>query len=54
MTEHSYSTDSLMVQVAGGAFQMGGNETAYPNEQPVHSVTVGFFNMEKYEVTYEK
>jgi hypothetical protein len=36
-----------MVQVAGDAFQMGGNETVYPNEQPVHSVTVGFFNMEK-------
>ena len=42
-----------MVAVAGGTYQMG-STTGNADETPVHSVTVGSFNMDKYEITYEK
>lgn len=45
--------DLLMVAVAGGTFQMG-STTGNSNEQPVHSVTVGSFAIDKFEITYEK
>jgi len=48
----SSSTLQDMVQVTGGTFQMGG--TVELVEQPVHPVTVGSFNIDKYEITYEK
>jgi formylglycine-generating enzyme required for sulfatase activity len=41
-----------MVAVTGGTFQMG-STAGDSTERPVHSVSVGSFNMDKYEVTYE-
>ena len=41
-----------MVEVPGGSFQMGSNDSdAYNNEKPVHSVNVKSFSIGKYEVT---
>ena len=43
-----------IVQVAGGTFQMGSND---PNDylaSPPHSVSLGSYYIDKYEVTYEK
>jgi formylglycine-generating enzyme required for sulfatase activity len=45
--------NSGMVLVQGGTFQMG-STSGYSDEVPVHSVTLGSFNIDKYEVTYEK
>ncbi|MDH4459834.1 MAG: formylglycine-generating enzyme family protein [Flectobacillus sp.] len=39
-----------MTYVEGGTFQMG-STTGYPNEGPVHSVTLSNFSIGKYEVT---
>src|SRR5215831_1861483 len=39
-----------MVFVAGGAFLMG-SDKFYPEEKPVHEVTVDGFYIDKYEVT---
>jgi len=39
------------VFVEGGTFQMGGSTTGFPEEQPVHSVTLSSFAIGKYEVT---
>ena len=41
------------VFVKGGTFSMGSND-GDDDEEPVHSVTVGSFNMNKYEVTFEQ
>jgi len=46
------SGSSYLVQVAGGTFQMG--TTVNSDEQPVHQVSVGSFNIDIYEITYEK
>jgi formylglycine-generating enzyme required for sulfatase activity len=45
--------DDQLVKVGGGTFQMG-STTGNTNQAPVHSVTVGTFYMDQYEVTYEK
>ncbi|MCX6132214.1 MAG: SUMF1/EgtB/PvdO family nonheme iron enzyme [Ignavibacteriales bacterium] len=45
--------DAAMVFVAGGTFQMG-STTGSSDETPVHSVTLGAFNIDKTEITYEK
>lgn len=46
--------ESVMVQITGGTFQMGGEDSdAEVDEKPVHSVTVSDFNMGAYEVTQE-
>lgn len=39
-----------MIKISGGSFQMGSNDVN-DNEKPVHNVTVGDFEMGKYEVT---
>lgn len=39
-----------MVLVEGGSFEMG-NDKGYPNEQPVHKVTISNFYISKTEVT---
>lgn len=51
--DYSYKmADPTLVAVTGGTFQMG---NALDEEaSPVHSVTVGSFFIERYEVTYEK
>ncbi len=43
-----------MVAVAGGTFQMGSNDTLDERASPPHTVTVGSFFIDKYEITYEK
>ena len=43
-----------MVFVQGGTFQMGSNDANDYGASPPHSVTVGSFNIDKYEITYEK
>lgn len=40
-----------MIWIAGGTFQMGSNSRKYPEEGPVHTVTVSGFWMDKYLVT---
>ncbi|WP_288014784.1 SUMF1/EgtB/PvdO family nonheme iron enzyme [Sphaerochaeta sp.] len=40
-----------MAYVEGGTFQIGSND--YPNEQPIHSVTVDSFYMGTYEITQD-
>jgi formylglycine-generating enzyme required for sulfatase activity len=42
--------DQDMVWIPGGTFRMGSNDH-YPEEAPVHSVTVDGFWMDKYQVT---
>jgi len=39
-----------MVKIPGGKFLMG-SENYYPEEKPVHEVTVDGFYIDKYEVT---
>jgi formylglycine-generating enzyme required for sulfatase activity len=39
------------VTVNGGGFDMGTNDTNYPNANPAHSVVLNTFYMSKYEVT---
>ena len=39
-----------MVLINGGSFLMG-SDKFYPEEKPVHKVTVGAFYMDKFEVT---
>jgi formylglycine-generating enzyme len=39
-----------MVFIDGGSFMMG-SDKFYPEEKPVHKVTVGGFWMDKYPVT---
>jgi formylglycine-generating enzyme len=41
-----------LVEVTGGTFPMGGT-SGDRDEQPIHSVTVGTFSVDKFEVTYE-
>jgi sulfatase modifying factor 1 len=43
-----------IVQVTGGTFTMGSNDAADNGASPTHTVTLGSFNIDKYEVTYEK
>jgi formylglycine-generating enzyme required for sulfatase activity len=44
-----------MVVVSGGRFQMGSNSAeSFPDERPVHLVTVGDFKLSKTEVTQEQ
>jgi formylglycine-generating enzyme required for sulfatase activity len=43
-----------MIQVTGGTFQMGSNDANDYDASPPHSVTVGSFYIDKYEITYEK
>lgn len=45
--------DSDMVWVSGGSFSMG-SDSHYPEEGPVHSVTVESFWIDKYTVTNEQ
>jgi formylglycine-generating enzyme required for sulfatase activity len=40
-----------MVSIPGGTFQMGDTNSNFPDEQPVHSVTVSAFYMDQTEVT---
>ncbi len=42
-----------MIEIPGGKFLMG-SENFYPEEKPVHEVTVDGFWMDKYEVTNEQ
>ncbi len=42
-----------LVYVAAGSFEMGSVNTAFPDESPVHKVTVDSFYISKYEVLYE-
>ncbi len=42
-----------LVYVAAGSFEMGSLNTAYPDESPIHNVTVDSFYISKYEVLYE-
>ncbi|TSA22611.1 hypothetical protein D4R75_04775 [bacterium] len=46
-------SSSDLVQIAGGAFQMG-NTTGQSNEIPVDSVTLSSFHIDETEITYEK
>ena len=43
------SPDNLIL-IPGGKFMMG-SDKFYPEEKPVHEVTVDAFHMDKYEVT---
>lgn len=45
------SVSSKMVWVPGGSFQMGTNDPAFPDAQPVHAVTVNGFWIDEHEVT---
>jgi formylglycine-generating enzyme required for sulfatase activity len=47
----SYGQD--MVQVAGGTFQMGSSNLTATTVQPVRSVTLSPFSIDKFETTYE-
>ncbi len=40
-----------MVEVQGGTFQMGSNETDHDNEKPAHQVTLSDFYISKFQVT---
>ena len=43
-----------MVYVSGGTFRMGSDDSdAFPDEKPVHSVTLSSYRMGKYEVTQD-
>ena len=42
-----------MVEVTSGTFQMGSNDADDYGASPPHSVTLGSFYIDKYEVTYE-
>ncbi len=42
-----------MVRIPGGTFRMG-SEDFYPEERPVHEVTVDGFSIDSYEVTNER
>jgi formylglycine-generating enzyme required for sulfatase activity len=46
---HDFLT--YMVHIAGGTFQMGSGGIGFPDEQPVHTVTVYGFYMDRSEVT---
>ena len=48
---HVDSASTKMVWVPGGSFQMGTNDPAFPDAQPVHSVTVNGFWIDEHEVT---
>ena len=50
----SLSLSQEMVQVAAGTFQMGSTDSLDNGAIPLHSVTLGSFNIDEYEVTYEK
>jgi hypothetical protein len=57
--EWSFTTSSgfisqNLVQVTGGTFQMGSSKYGSSFELPVHTVTVGSFSIDRYEITYEK
>ncbi len=43
-----------LVQVIGGTFMMGSNDVKDYNASPPHSVTLGSFSIDKYEITYDK
>ncbi|WGV28475.1 SUMF1/EgtB/PvdO family nonheme iron enzyme [Halotia branconii] len=36
-----------MIWIPGGTFQMGSNSCKYPEERPIHTVTVSGFWMDK-------
>ena len=40
-----------LIWIPGGTFEMGSNSRKYPEEGPVHTVTVSGFWMDKYLVT---
>ena len=42
---------SKMVRIPGGTFQMGTNDPAFPDAQPIHPVHVKEFWMDEHEVT---
>ena len=50
-SKKAVNTDE-MVFIAGGKFMMG-SENFYPEEKPVHEVTVDGFYIDQYEVTNE-
>ncbi len=43
-----------MVRIPGGSFQMGTDDPAFADAQPVHKVTVNSFFMDEHEVTNEE
>jgi hypothetical protein len=43
-----------IVHVSGGTFQMGSNDPNDFEASPPHSVTLGSYYIDKYEITYEK
>lgn len=52
-TNRTISSDTLMVRVAGGTFQMGSGSMSI-FEQPVHSVTLSSYSIDITEVTFAK
>ena len=40
-----------LLRIEGGSFQMGSNSSRFPDERPVHTVSVSTFYLGKYEVT---
>jgi sulfatase modifying factor 1 len=51
LTVNATVTPTGMDTIPGGTFQMGDTDTNFPDEQPVHSVTLSAFYMDKTEVT---
>lgn len=55
--EWSFTTYSIisqdLVQVTGGTFTMGSNNANDNGASPPHSVTLGSFSIDKYEIAYE-
>ncbi|GEO07454.1 hypothetical protein AAE02nite_51180 [Adhaeribacter aerolatus] len=45
------TVETKMVWIPGGTFQMGSNDAAFPDSQPMHPVTVDGFWMDEHEVT---
>ncbi len=43
--------DSGMVWIPGGTYEMGSDIRAYPEEGPIHTVTVSGFWIDKYQIT---
>ena len=46
--------NNSMVRVTGGAFLMGSDTQDYPYAHPQHAVTLTTFNIDNYEILYEK
>jgi formylglycine-generating enzyme required for sulfatase activity len=49
----SLSFGQEMVQIAGGKFQMGSGTSKNNTWEPVHTVTLSTYAIDKYEITYE-